>query len=146
VISAACTSNTSPTNVVVNVPCTIAGNSGVFGTTAWDFNSSITCGINAYGYTITASSINGELKIKFATDNAPVVNKILKVDDPGTAAFDSTEVQLSITNSAGTTFTGQSGNAYVSNYGTLSVAFCGVPFKSSLTGVTLTGAAKINCQ
>ncbi|HKR03213.1 MAG TPA: hypothetical protein VJY62_01150 [Bacteroidia bacterium] len=144
-ISATCTSNTSPTNVIVNAPCPMDDNTGLFGSATWNFNSSIACGINSYGYVIAGSSIHGEIKIKFATDNAPVVNKILKVDDPGTAAFDSTEIQLSITNSAGTTFTGQSGSAYVSNYGTLSVVFCGVPFKSS-SGTILIGGAKINCQ
>ena len=145
VISDSCMSNTSPTNVIVNAPCNIADNTGVFGT-SWNFNSSITCGINANGYLILCSSINGELKIKFATDNAPAVNKVMKVDDPGTAAFDSTEVQLSITNSGGTVYTGQSGNVYVSNYGNFTVAFCGVLFKASVSGATLTGAAKIKCQ
>jgi|SRR6185436_609535 len=145
-ISSTCMSNTSATNVIVNAPCSNADNTGIFGSANWDFNSSTTCVINSNGFVILGSSINGELKIRFATDNAPVTNKVLKVDDPSTATFDSTEVQLSITNSAGTVFTGQNGNVYVSHYTGISVAFCGVPFKSSVTGVTLTGGAKVNCQ
>jgi hypothetical protein len=144
--SSTCMSNTSATNVIVNPPCSNADNTGVFGGAQWDFNSSVTCVINSNGFVMLGSSINGEIKIRFATDNAPATNKVLKVDDPSTATFDSTEVQLSITVTAGTVFTGQSGNVYVSNYPELSVAFCGIPFKSLVTGQTLTGGAKVNCQ
>jgi len=142
-----CLSNTSPTNVVVEAPCIISDNSGTFGSSSWDFNSLITCGIYTPGYTILASSINGDLKITFAPDYIPTnTNKIYTVDDPSTAGFDSTVVGLRITNSSGDIFTGQNGNVYVSNYGNLSVVFCNVPFKSGTTGATITGEAKINCH
>jgi hypothetical protein len=140
-----CLSNASPTNVIVNSPCSVSDNSGVFGTAVWNFNTAITCGINPSSqYYIKGISINGDLEIRFANENAPSVNKIYGVDNVSLPAFDSTDVQL-IINSAGNVFTGQSGTVYVSNYGTISAVFCGIPFKSTTTGTILTGKAKINC-
>jgi hypothetical protein len=142
-----CTSNTSPTNVTVTAPCTIADNSGIFGTEIWNFNSAVTCGTDPSGqYLIIGSGISGNLEVRFANPDPPALNKIYGVDDVLTPAFDSANVQLKITRSTGTVFSGQSGSVYVSNYEALSVVFCSVPFKSYATGSMLTGKARLNCQ
>lgn len=142
-----CISNTGSTKVIVNAPCSIAENNGVFGTATWNFYDAIICESNASGhYYIKGSCTDGTLEIKFSNNNVPAVNKIYGIDYTLNPVFDSSFVQLILTNSSGIIYAGQSGNVYVSTYDNISAVFCNVPFKSSATGALLIGAAKLNCQ
>ena len=143
-----CTSSGSSTNVIVKAPCgTISANTAVVGTQTWNFYTAVTCGnIGASShYQVRASAAAGELNVNFNKLDVPSGFKIYPVDSTDNPAFDSTKVQMVLTE-LGDTYRASGGNVYVGNGGgTLSITFCGVLFINTSNGTSKAVKAKITC-
>lgn len=142
-----CTSSTQSVLITVQPPCSIADNTGTFGTTDWHFYSLVTCGSGSNGrFALHASAANGELDVQFCTYIPPSKNMIFGVEPGSGPVFDSTDVQL-VLHTGTDVLRGQNGSVYISaDNGKVQAVFCGIQFQSAATPASLTGEAKIKCN
>lgn len=143
-----CQANQAVTSVVVNPPCTLTDNQGTFNNLPWNFNSSITCNNSGPSskFIIRGQSANGMLEIIFNKYDTPSGYMKYPVDNSGIQNFDSTKVQMKLTDGAAI-YKATVGIVYVGNNGAgLKASFCNASFYNQNTGITWVGCkARIIC-